>query len=499
MTPRLPLLSFGPLFALVCGAQAGALATALPSPAAAVQGPVDLAMAARIREEGLERSRALELYRTLTDEIGPRLTGSPGHDRAAAWARDRFAEWGLSGARLEPFEFGPGWALEKLSIEMTSPFYMPLTGYPDGWSPSIRGDAVSGRVVYVGDKTESQIQAMASTLRGAIVLTSQPQSGFLDADREQPGLGNAGVRPGNPQAAPVRSVTSLQVMRPLLERSGAAVTLRPSAYRDGTVGVTGGVARANDGFASIVLAAEQYNLLARLAEAGQPPELRVELRTRVEADTRTPNVIAEIPGTDPALRDEIVLVGAHLDSWHAAIGATDNGDGAIAAMEAMRILSAVGARPRRTIRVALWSGEEQGLLGARAYLDAMDQTERERLSVFLNDDPGSGRSLGFYMQDNAAAKAIFDAWLEPLADLDVGRNVIEGIGSTDHVPFDEVGLPAFTVIKDFEAYDQRTRHTNADFPERMSAEELSQSAILLAHFAWQAAQRDQRIPRRPVS
>jgi Zn-dependent M28 family amino/carboxypeptidase len=300
---------------------------------------------------------------------------------------------------------------------------------------------------------------------------------------------------------PLRSVTPLQTMRPLLERAGVAAALRPSTYRDGTVGVTGALARAEDGFASIVLSAEQYNVLARLAEAGTPPELRVELRTRFEDDTRTPNVVAEIPGTDPALRDEIVIVSGHLDSWHTSVGATDNADGAVAAMEAMRILDAVGARPRRTIRVVLWSGEEQGLLGARAHLAQQfgDPAARERLSLLLNDDPGSGRSLGLYAQNNPAAKAIFDAWLEPLRDLGVGRNVIEGIGSTDHVPFDEVGLPAFTVIKDFEAYDSRTRHTNADFPDRMSAEELAQSAVFLAHFAWQAAQRDQRIPRRPAS
>jgi hypothetical protein len=479
-----------------------ALATCVPISAVAAQEPVDLAMTARIREEGLQRSRALQLYRTLTDEIGPRLTGSPGHDRAAAWARDVFAEWGLSGARLEPFEFGRGWSVEKVSVEMTSPFYMPLTAYPEAWTLSIvQGGIVSGRVVYVGDKTAEEIQAMAGSLRGAIVLTSQPQLQFVDTDRPQPGLDVDGVRTGNPPGVPARSVTPMQTMRPLLQRAGVAVTLRPTAYRDGTVGGTGALARAEDGFGSILVEGEQYNVLARLAERGEPPELRVELRTRFEAETSTPNVVAEIPGTDPALRDEIVIVSGHLDSWHTAVGATDNGDGAIAAMEAMRILDAIGARPRRTIRVVLWSGEEQGLLGARAHLADRfgESAARERLSVVFNDDPGSGRSLGFYMQNNAAAKAVFDAWLEPLRDLNVGRNVIEGIGSTDHVPFDEVGLPAFTVIKDFEAYDQRTRHTNADYPDRMSAEELSQSAVFLAHFAWQAAQRDERIPRRPVS
>lgn len=251
---------------------------------------------------------------------------------------------------------------------MTAPRYMPLTAYPEAWTPSIVGGVVSGRVVYLGDKSAAEIQAMAASLRGAIVLT-------------------------------------------------------------------------------------------------------------------------------------VVLLGAHLDSWHAATGATDNADGVIAVMEAMRILSALGLRPRRTIRAVLWSGEEQGLLGARDYVarELADAAARDRLAVYLNDDPGSGRTLGFYMQGNLAAKAIFDAWLEPLRDLGAGVNAIEGIGSTDHVPFDQLGLPAFTAIKDFDAYDVRTRHTNADFPERMSEDELKQQAIVLAHFAWHAAIRNEKIPRRPAS
>ena len=182
-------------------------------------------------------------------------------------------------------------------------------------------------------------------------------------------------------------------------------------------------------------------------------------------------------------------------------GATDNAAGSVIMMEAMRILAELDARPRRTIRVALWSGEEQGLLGARAYIEdhLADQASREKLAVYLNDDPGSGATLGFYMQGNQAAKTLFDAWLEPLRDLGVTRNIIDGIGSTDHVPFDQIGLPAFNVIKDFDAYDERTRHTNADFPERMSEDELIQSAIVMAHFAWQAAMLDGTIPRVPVS
>jgi len=457
-------------------------------------------MVARIRAEGQQRSRALALYRTLTDEIGARLTGSPAHVQAARWARDRFAEWSLANPHLEPYEFGRGWQLEHISVEMTTPRNVPHIAYADAWSPSTRG-VVTGRVVYVGDKTAAQIQAIAGQLRGAIVLTHLPQTQFVDNDRPQPGLNDAPVATGNPTLPAARSTTPTNELMPLLLRAGAAVALRPSAYRDGTVGVTGNRATATDAVPTIVVAGEQYNVLARLAAGGQPVSLRVELRTRsIEDDRNSYNVIAEIPGRDPALRDQVVLIGGHLDSWHTASGATDNADGAVAVMEAIRILGALGAQPRRTIRAALWSGEEQGLLGASAYLmqHFSSPAGRDQLAVYLNDDPGSGKTLGFYMEGNQAAKAIFDRWLEPLRDLGATRNIIEGIGATDHVPFNQAGLPGFNVIKDFDAYDERTRHTNADYPERMSEDELKQSAIVMATFAWQAAMADEKIPRMPA-
>ena len=453
-------------------------------------------MLARIRAEGLQRSRALALYRTLTDEIGARLTGSPAHMQAARWAVDRFKEWGLASPHLEPYEFGRGWQLEQVSVEMTEPRYVPLVAYAEAWSPPTAG-VVSGRVVYVGDKTGAQVQAMSAQLRGAIVLTHLPQTEFVTGDRPQPGLDDRPVATGNPVLPSPRSVTPVNELMALLGRAGAAVMLRPSAYRDGTVGVTGNRATPSDAVPSIVVAGEQYNVLARLAVEGRPPSLRVDLRTRYfEEDRNSYNVIAEIPGQDPSLRDQVVLIGAHLDSWHTASGATDNADGAVAAMEAMRIIRAIGTGPRRTIRVALWSGEEQGLLGARAYVAQRFDTAaaRDQLAVYLNDDPGSGKTLGFYMEGNTAAKAIFDRWLAPLRDLGATRNVVEKIGSTDHVPFNEAGLPGFNVIKDFNAYDERTRHTNADYPERMTDEALKQSAIVMASFAWQAAMADEKIP-----
>ena len=264
--------------------------------------------------------------------------------------------------------------------------------------------------------------------------------------------------------------------------------------------VQGNRAAAPDAVPTVVLAAEQYNMLVRLREAGEPLELRLEVGARFDdADLVSHNVLAEIPGVDPAIGDEVILVGAHLDSWHAATGATDNADGAAAVMEAMRILSAVDARPRRTIRAALWGGEEQGLVGSRAWVADNLGTEaaRDRFALYMNDDPGTGPVYGFYMEENAAAQAIFDAWLEPLADLGVRRNIIEGIGSTDHVPFVAAGVPAFNTIKEFEHYDVRTRHTNADLADTVSLDGLRQSAVVLAVFAWHAATRDERIPRRP--
>jgi carboxypeptidase Q len=457
----------------------------------------DQEMITAIKAEGLRSLEAPKLFSTLTDVLGPRLTGSPGHVEAARWAVDQLGKWGLVNPHLEAFEFGHGWSLEKLTVEMIAPRYMPLIGYAEAWSPPTAG-IVTGSPLYIGDRSAAEIDALGARLRGAIVLTHRPQTEFLVKDRMQPSEGNGPVQTGNPPLPEPTSATPTQQMLARLQAQNAAVTLKPGAMEHGTVRVQGNRNTPTNAVPSVVLAAEHYNMLVRLAQGGVPVQLRIEVGARFyENDRNSYNVLAEIPGADPALRDEIVLVGAHLDSWHTATGATDNADGATALMEAMRILTAVKARPRRTIRMALWGGEEQGLLGARAYVDQhyRDAAARNKLSVYLNDDPGAGATYGFYMQGNTAAKQIFDGWLEPLREIGVRRNVIEGIGSTDHVPFDEIGLPAFTVIKDFQNYDTRTRHTNADFPDAVKAEDLRQSAIVLAVFAWQAAMRGERIPR----
>ena len=391
---------------------------------------------AAIKAEGLRRSEAQNLFHTLTDVLGPRLTGSPAHVEAARWAVERLNKWGLANPRLEQFQFGRGWSLEKLTVEIISPRYMPLIGYAEAWSPATSG-IVTGTPIYIGDSTVEEIDRLGARLRGAIVLANRQQTQFLRTDRMQPSEGNGPVRTGNPPLPGTSSTTPMQQLLTRLQTHRAGVVLKPGAMEHGTVRVQGSRDTARDAVPSVVLAAEHYNMLVRLVQAGQAIQLRVEVGSRFhENDTNSYNVLAEIPGADPVLRDEVVFIGAHLDSWHTATGATDNADGVTAVMEAMRILTAVNARPRRTIRVALWGGEEQGLLGARAYVSQYlrEESARNRISVYLNDDPGSGATYGFYMQNNEAAKRIFDSWLEPLRELGVRRNVIEGIDSTDHVP-----------------------------------------------------------------
>lgn len=471
----------------------------LPPPLSA-QEPVDQAMIARIRAEGLERSRVLALFDHLTNVIGPRLTGSPAYLRSAEWARDRLSEWGLAQAGLEPFEFGRGWTLEQLTLELTAPRYFPLIGYPEAWTPSTRGE-LAGEPLYLGDKSAAEIEALGERLRGAIVLATQPQAAFIENDRPQPADAQERVRIGAPGSVRAPSVAPAQELNRLLRAHGAGVVLRPNQGEHGTIFVLGNRNTPDDAVPAVVLAAEHYNLIVRMLLAGEPVRLRVQVGARYHTeDTNGYNVIAEIPGTDPALRAQVVLAGAHLDSWHASTGATDNADGVAAALEAVRILQAVGARPRRTIRIALWGGEEQGLLGSRAYVarhltgDA-NAAARENLYAYFNDDPGTGPTYGFYLEQNAALAPIFDAWLAPFRDLGAKRNVLDGIGSTDHVTFTRAGLPGFTAIKDYVDYDVRTHHTNTDFYERVREADLKQSAIVLASFLYHAAMREGPLPR----
>ena len=455
----------------------------------------------RIRSEALERSRVMALFDHLVTVIGPRLTGSPGYKAAADWSRDTLASFGLQNARLEPFEFGRGWVLDSLVLEMVEPRYMPLIGYAEGWSAPTRGEIV-GQPVFAGAGTADEIAAMKDRLAGAIVLSQPLVEGFVREDRAQPTASETPVRIGAPPMPRQgsRSQDDTRRIAQIVREAGPGVVLRGSAGEHGTVFVLGRDQREN-AVPSVVLAAEHYNMVARMVQRGIPVKMRVNVRTRyLTDDTNSYNVLAEIPGADPALSSEVVLLGAHLDSWHSAPGATDNADGTAAAMEAMRILKTLGLRPKRTIRVALWGGEEQGLLGSRAHVRAhyageKNAAAREKLAVYLNLDPGMGPIYGWYAENDPAALALFDRWLEPLKPVGARRNIPVGIGSTDHVSFREAGIPGFNPVQDYVTYDVRTHHTNVDTYERVREEDLKQNAIVLAWFVYNAAMTDEKLAR----
>jgi hypothetical protein len=480
-------------------------AVALSVAVVAAQSSADREMLARIRAEGLQRSQVDPVFSELTVAIGPRLTASPAHKRAAEFVRERLASYGLSNPRLEPWKFGPGWTVEKLTIEMIEPRYLPLIGYADGWSASTPGEIVATPVM-VGGKSPEQISAMGAALKGAVVMTQPVMTGFVRKDRPQPSdpayvamsaayatsVGNQGGR-GGP--------TPAQRMAQAVRDAGGALILKPSIGEHGTVFVTGRVG-GPDTVPSVTLSGEHYNMIAGMLERRIPVKLRLNVQTRFYDGEggNAYNVLAELPGTDPALRDEVVMIGGHLDSWHTGVGATDNADGSTTVIEAMRILKAIGAQPRRTIRVALWGGEEQGLLGSRAWVTEhlageANAAARARFDVYFNIDNGTGPIYGWYLQGMESVRPLFDGWLEPLKDLQARRNVIEPVGSTDHLSFIEAGVPGFNPIQDYVNYDIRTHHTNMDTVDRVNVADIRQAAIVMATFAYDAAMADQKIPR----
>jgi hypothetical protein len=473
---------------------------------------------AKIREEGLQRSQVAPVFQTLTVEIGPRLTASPAHKRAAEWTSDRLTSYGLANVHLEPWKFGRGWTLEKLTVEMIEPRYLPLIAYADGWSAPTSGEIVA-MPVFIGGKSLEEVEAMGATLKGAIVMSQPMMTNFVRRDRPNPsasdyqpnaaayatsvGRSNAPASPGS-AATSGRGAQQTAAQRGLqiLRDAGAGVILRPSVGEHGTVFVTG-----RDGgpgaTPTVTISGEHYNMIARMLDKNVPVKLRVNVQSKFyDAEGGNAyNVIAELPGTDPVLGDEVVMIGAHLDSWHTGVGATDNADGSTTVMEAMRILKAIGARPRRTIRMALWAGEEQGLLGARAWVaqhlagDA-NKAARDKFDVYFNIDNGTGPIYGWYLQNNEEVRTIFDGWLEPLKTVGARRNNIEPVGSTDHLAFIDAGVPGFNPIQDYVNYDIRTHHTNVDTNERVDEKDIRQAAIVMATFAYNAANLDRKIPHK---
>lgn len=459
---------------------------------------IDASINARIRAEGLERSETRTIFEYLTTTIGPRLTASPAYKRSVDWTEARLRAWGLENVHSEPFEFGRGWEMTGLTLEMTAPRYMPLIGYPRGWSNPTKG-RITGQPIMLAGKSVEELQKYAGRLAGAIVMTQPLRTAFIRADRP---AASGDLR--NPQGAPPSEAqrAATQAMNAMIQRERPGLILETSNGEHGTVFVLGMNQRnAADSIPTVVLAAEHYNVIARSLEAGLPVTLSMQVDARFqETDRNAYNVIAELKGTDPAIGDEVVMVGAHLDSWHTGTGATDNADGVAVAMEAMRILKTIGARPRRTIRMALWGGEEQGLLGSKAYVERhltgdANKAEFDKFSIYFNLDNGYVPIYGFYLQGNAAMQPIMRDWLAPFADLGATVSTLTNIGSTDHLSFHNAGLPGFQAVHDYTGYDTRTHHTNMDTAERLDVNQLKQGAVVMASVLYHAAMRDGKIPR----
>lgn len=470
-----------------------ALALVATVPGAA-QEKTDFSVIEKIKAEGMDRSKVLETFDQLTTVIGPRLTNSPAYRRAVLWTMETLKAWDMSDVHAEDFPFGRGWTLDKVSVEMIEPRYMPMIGYPRGWSPSTPGRIVAAPVWLPGLDANA-VKAQAGKLKGAIVMTSPVMEYAIRADRP---VASGDLKP--PQPPPVRPPQLNAERLAVLKAEGVGVTLEPNIGEHGTVFVTGRDMGANS-VPSIVLATEHYNLIARMLQRKIPVKLAVEVQARYhDEDRNTHNVIAEIPGTDNALKDEVVMLGAHLDSWHTGTGATDNADGVATTMEAMRIVKALGVRPRRTIRLALWAGEEQGLLGSRAYVEQhfagdKNRSARDKLSVYFNFDNGYPPISGFYMEGNDAARKIMEGWLKPVAGLGAIMPSPGHIGATDHLSFLAVGIPGFQAVQEYVNYDVRTHHTNVDFAERIDPAALKQASVVIATVIYQAAMRDGAFPR----
>jgi hypothetical protein len=478
---------------------------------------VDFEAVYRLKDEGLQRSRVMDIASYLTDVYGPRVTGTPSYRAAAEWAQKQLAEWGLANVRTEPFPFGRGWTNERFVAHVVAPSAYPLIGYPKVWTPGTNGPVTAEAVAAVMEN-EGDFERFKGKLAGKIVLV-QPMrevkaaweplaTRFADKDLAE--LTQQPVAPGGDRRRDYRAAMAFASRRAqFLRAEGAVATLEPSRVGDGgTVFVQGGGSRDPKEapvLPQIVLAVEHYGRIWRTLEKQIPVRIELDVRnTFHEAEADAFNITAEIPGTDKA--DEVVMLGAHFDAWHAGTGATDNAAGSAVMMEAMRILKATGLKMRRTVRLALWGGEEQGLLGSRAYVKthfADRETmalkpEHAKLAAYFNVDNGTGAIRGVYLQGNEAVAPIFSAWMEPLRSLGMTTLTIRNTGGTDHLAFDEVGLPGFQFIQDEVEYDTRTHHSNMDVWERLQAPDMMKNAVIVAAFVYHAAVRDEKLPRKPL-
>jgi carboxypeptidase Q len=488
---------------------------------------LDEGVIARIKIEAFQRSVLMETLGRLADRYGPRLGGSPEFREAALWSRDRLAGWGLENARLEPFEQeGPGWTLERFSAEMTEPRYMRLVAEPQAWSPSIAG-VLKGRPVLIDVRSPDDFAAHRGRLKGAIVMNGRPGSEAPDPElpfgrftkeelerrARQLDPGARGFGPFTPrsyraarEASAKRAAAHKELMDFFRDEQVAAL-VTPNRVAGLLVHADGSYGRlATKPFPAFVMAAEHYGRIARLLEGGAPVTLALSLQARFYPEAIGANVVAEIPGSDPALKDEVVMLGAHLDSVQSGTGAIDDAAGCAVMMEAVRVLKAIGARPRRTVRLALWGSEELDHLGSRAYVrlhfgdpdTLVLKPEHERLSAYFNLDNGGSRIRGVYLQGSEAVRPIFEEYLKPFHYLGAETLTILNAGGTDHEEFDAVGLPGFQFIQDALDYETRVYHSNQDLYEAVVEEDLKQAVAIVASFVYHTAMRDERLPRKPA-
>lgn len=507
------------------------------------QEKVDLDAISRIRYEGFHNSKVMELASGLMDSIGERLTGSPNMKRANEWTRDQLTAMGLVNSHLEPWgPFGRGWANQYVNVRMTTPDIVPLLVYPKAWTPGTNG-VVTGKCVRVMIEDKKDFDKYRGKLAGMILImgpdaevkpiTEAPYKRLTDDELEKTGEYQIpGERPPFRFADFLKRQQFTKDLNQFLaeEKVLAVIDHSRGTAGGGTVFVQSGGSYKPGETATVpqlTMASEHWTRIARLLQ--QKKEVSLELNvanTFYDDDRMQYDTIAEIPGTDK--KDEVVMLGAHLDSWHAGTGATDNGAGTIVMMEAVRILKALDLKPRRTIRIGLWSGEEQGLLGSQGYveqhfgsrphMDDLDmpslkdmptllrreagpvtvKPEQAKISGYFNVDNGTGKIRGVYLQENAAVAPIFEAWMRPFKDLRMTTLTMRNTGGTDHLSFDAAGIPGFQFIQDPIEYETRTHHSNMDVYDRLQSDDLKQISVIVASFVYETAMRDQMLPRKPI-
>ena len=431
----------------------------------------------------------------------------------------------MENVNIEPWgTFGRGWEVQKSYLALTVPYYQPMIAIPKAWTPGTNG-LISGNAIIIKIETEQDFEKYKGKLKGKIILISSNLEVKLGlkpearryTEEELIGIYKDKSLDENPENRPIPNPEQQKKARALRQKLGPFLieenALAILSSRGGTMGTfftTNGASFATNAkqvLPELEMGSEHINQLIRLLEAGKDVVLEMEIKTVfLDKDTLQYNVIAEIPGTDKTLKSELVMIGAHLDSWHGATGATDNAAGSAVMMEVMRILKKIEANPRRTIRIALWSAEEQGLYGSRNYVknhfaepDSMTlKPEYSKLSAYYNLDNGGGKIRGIYLQGNDALRPLFEAWFEPFRDMDATTVTTRNTGSTDHIPFDNVGLPAFQFIQDPLDYGNKTHHTNMDTYDRIQKADLMQAAAIIASIVYNTAMKDEKLMRKPM-